>query len=111
VSRTLAYIFLLDTAFVIFNNTPPKISVSELNIDPLCSEQCFQAATATDCFASLAEQDKTMPISAFSFTGLVFKVCQGDLSAAERAYIARLGKLNIFMFVSGEYYIPLTHGS
>ncbi|KAL3487398.1 hypothetical protein BJX62DRAFT_228098 [Aspergillus germanicus] len=99
-NRTLAYIFLLDTAFVIFNNTPPKISVSELNIDSLCPEQCFQATTATDCFTSLAEQDKTMPISAFSFTGLVFRVCEGDLSAAERAYIARLGKLNIFMVVS-----------
>ncbi|KAL2854772.1 hypothetical protein BJX68DRAFT_264665 [Aspergillus pseudodeflectus] len=99
-NRTLAYIFLLDTAFVIFNNTPPKVSVSELNIDPLCSERCFQATTATDCFTYLAERDRTMPISAYSFTGLVFRVCQGDLSAPERDYIARLGKLNIFMIVS-----------
>jgi hypothetical protein len=109
--RTLAYIFLLDTAFVIFNNTPPKVSVSELNIDPLCSERCFQATTATDCFTCLAERDKTMPISAYSFTGLVFRVCQGDLSALERDYIARLGKLNIFMIVSGEYHISFLRGS
>ncbi|KAL3460936.1 hypothetical protein BJX64DRAFT_174321 [Aspergillus heterothallicus] len=108
-NRTLAYIFLLDTAFVIFHNTPPKVSVAELNFDPVCSERCFQASTASDCFLYLAETDKTMPISTCSITALVYRICQGDLSVPEREYLAQLGKLNLFMIVSA-FHTLLFHG-
>ncbi|KAL2839346.1 hypothetical protein BJY01DRAFT_237136 [Aspergillus pseudoustus] len=108
-NRTLAYIFLLDTAFVIFNNTPPKVSVAELNFGPVCPEQCFQAATASDCFKQLAENDKVIPIATCSIAALVYRICQGELTAPEREYLARLGKLNLFMIVSA-FHTLLFHG-
>ncbi|KAL5343059.1 hypothetical protein BJX70DRAFT_394487 [Aspergillus crustosus] len=101
-TRTLSYIFLLDTAFVIFNNTPPKISISELQFDPVCPEHCFQAQTAADCFLYLFERDVLpSPLSNHSVAALLSHMCSGDIDPAAREYIAGLGKLNLFIIVSG----------
>ncbi|KAL2816070.1 hypothetical protein BDW59DRAFT_177461 [Aspergillus cavernicola] len=99
-NRTLAYIFLLDTAFVIFNNTPPKVSISELNIDPLCSEECFQESPAAGCLLPPPQKDIPTPIATYSLTALISRICQGELDNAEQQYIAQLGKLNLFILVS-----------
>ncbi|KAL3469499.1 hypothetical protein BJX99DRAFT_268149 [Aspergillus californicus] len=99
-NRTLSYVFLLDTAFLIFNNTPPKVSVSELNIDPVCSERCFQAPTAAECFHHLSQGNITTPITKYSITALVSQMCHGTLSEGDTAYIAHLGNLNLFILVS-----------
>jgi hypothetical protein len=100
--RTLSYIFLLDTAFVIINNTPPKVSISELNFDPVCPEPCFQAPTAADCFLqSFGGDVVTSPLANLSINALVSQICHGDTDAAGREYIAGLGKLNLFIIVSG----------
>ncbi|KAL4861873.1 hypothetical protein BDV12DRAFT_207682 [Aspergillus spectabilis] len=100
-NRTLSYIFLLDTAFVIFNNTPPKVSISELNFDPVCPERCFQAQTAAECFLHLFERDIiSSPLASLSIKALVSRICHTDIDAAEREYTAGLGKLNLFVIVS-----------
>ncbi|KAL4921311.1 hypothetical protein BDW62DRAFT_219468 [Aspergillus aurantiobrunneus] len=99
-NRTLAYIFLLDTAFVIFNNTPPKVSISELNIDTVCPERCFQAPTAEDCFLHLLERNMASSISDLPISRLVSRICQGQLDHVAGDYLAALGKLNLFIVVS-----------
>ncbi|KAL4883187.1 hypothetical protein BJY04DRAFT_216488 [Aspergillus karnatakaensis] len=100
-NRTLSYIFLLDTAFVIFNNTPPKVSISELNFDPVCPEHCFQAPTAADFFLLMFEQDVLpSPLPNLSIAALISLVCNGGIDITEKEYIAGLGKLNLFIIVS-----------
>ncbi|KAH8591713.1 hypothetical protein B0O99DRAFT_631510 [Bisporella sp. PMI_857] len=48
--RTFTYVFLLDTAFVIFNNTPPRMVLHEMDIEMAISEACFMANNASDCY-------------------------------------------------------------
>ncbi|KAL4909538.1 hypothetical protein BDW74DRAFT_174739 [Aspergillus multicolor] len=100
-NRTLSYILLLDTAFVIFNNCPPKITISELSFLPVCPESCFQAETEAECFLFLFGRDSTSPISQLAIAGLISRICQGELDDLERGYIVGLGKLNLFIIVSG----------
>jgi Fungal specific transcription factor domain len=45
--RTLVYVFLLDCAFVIFNNTPPRmVLLQDVRLELPCPEALFQAADA-----------------------------------------------------------------
>lgn len=41
--RTLTYIVLLDTAYVIFNNTPSRMALQEARMSLACPEACWQA--------------------------------------------------------------------
>jgi len=51
--RVLIWIFLLDTAFVIFNNLPPRMVIKEMKMDMACAESCFQAPTSHECYAQI----------------------------------------------------------
>ncbi|KAB8201892.1 hypothetical protein BDV34DRAFT_228850 [Aspergillus parasiticus] len=53
--RTSSFVFLLDTAFVIFNNRPPRMFIAELTMNVNCPEAAFQAESASDCFFHLNE--------------------------------------------------------
>lgn len=101
--RTFSFILLLDTAFVIFNNTPPKLSIAELSMAPVCSERSFQAQSAEECFLHLAGSYTTsIPSSKeYSVASTVTNMCQNELGTDSREYFARLGKLNLFIVISG----------
>jgi hypothetical protein len=49
----LLYIFILDSGFAICNNQPPRIVVPELDMELVCPEPCFQAATEGECFRNI----------------------------------------------------------
>jgi hypothetical protein len=51
--RTFTYIFLVDSAFVIFNKSPPRMVIEEMAIDLPSSDTAFQALTSEACFAAL----------------------------------------------------------
>ncbi|KIW77862.1 hypothetical protein Z517_07695 [Fonsecaea pedrosoi CBS 271.37] len=51
--RTLNYIIVLDSGFVMMNNMPPRILPSELRVGLVCPEACFQASSKSDCFHHL----------------------------------------------------------
>lgn len=100
--RTFSFIFLLDTAFVIFNNTPPKLSIAELSMAPVCSERSFQAQSADECLLHLTESYISMPSSTkFSVASVMTKMCQNELGTDNKEYFSRLGKLNLFIVISG----------
>lgn len=46
--RTSTYIFLLDSAYAIFNNTPPRMAFREARMALTCPEPCFEAETLGD---------------------------------------------------------------
>ncbi|KAF4502474.1 hypothetical protein FAGAP_1289 [Fusarium agapanthi] len=51
--RTATYIYLLDSAFVLFWRLPPRVMSLELNTGLVCPEACFQAGSAAECFLHL----------------------------------------------------------
>jgi len=53
--RTLLWVFCLDTAYVIFNNMPPRFALRELRMGLASCEASFQASTPQECFAALQD--------------------------------------------------------
>jgi hypothetical protein len=52
--RTLTYIVLLDTAYVIFNNTPSRMALQEARLQLSCPDACFQAEDAATWKAAMS---------------------------------------------------------
>jgi hypothetical protein len=94
----------MDTAFVIFNNLPPRMVIKELKMDLVCPESCFQAPTADECFASTTNwrlskiQQRKM-----SLCSAIETVLGEDMNLQAREMFAELGTLNLFAIVSGEH--------
>lgn len=92
------WIFLLDTAFVIFHNFPPRMVLREAQMHLACNEQVFQAKTCEewDQIWSLetADTDETLAT-------VVQRMCKERLNMNTQAQIAALGPLNLFAATSG----------
>jgi hypothetical protein len=92
----------MDTAFVIFNNLPPRMVAKELKMDLACPEPCFQAATSAECFAqvkawtSSQAWSKKMPLSS-----TIESICQQNMDQKNCEIFADLGILNLFTMASG----------
>lgn len=101
--RLFTWIFLLDTAFVIFNNLPPRMVFKEMNINMATPEACFQAETADLCHQKIQSH---IPAGS-AYWGLSFRhafeaLSQPELSPIMRNSIASLGPLNLFAMASGK---------
>ncbi|KAI1618962.1 hypothetical protein EDD37DRAFT_606874 [Exophiala viscosa] len=99
--RTIMYIFLLDTAFTIFNNVPPRMIIREMTNDLACPEPCFQACTAEDCFQKVREWTahplcckRTTLYASIKYFG------QKDIGPVTQQYLAHAGVLNLWTIVS-----------
>ena len=101
--RIFHWIFLLDTAFVIFNNLPPRLVIKEMKEHVAAPEACFQAETADKCFRQIQQW---MPARSqfwkISFRSAFENLCQANLSTDMRYVLAALGPLNLFAMSSGE---------
>ncbi|KAL4810628.1 hypothetical protein BDV18DRAFT_155241 [Aspergillus unguis] len=96
--RTLSYVFLLDTAFVIFHNTPPRIFGSELEIHIACPEVAFQAGSTEECFQHLKKWADGM-LHHPSISSTIETLCQPNTEVILDAY-THLGLLNMFVIIS-----------
>lgn len=102
--RTIMWIFLFDTAFVIFNNLPPRMVIREMNMDTACGEDIFQARSAADCF-TLIRKDQSYTTSLARKPNPTFyyaaqSLCMQDLGEASTVELADLGPLNLFAITS-----------
>ncbi|KOS47469.1 hypothetical protein ACN38_g1623 [Penicillium nordicum] len=99
--RLFTWIFLLDSAFVIFNNLPPRMVIKEIRMHMATPEACFQATTADQCHHQL---QLFLPARSLywttSFRGSFESLCKDDLSANIRHLLATLGPLNLFTLTS-----------
>ena len=98
-TRVLTWIFLLDTAFVIFNNVPPRMSIKEMRTDLATSEACFQAPTSELCYENLQGDPIT---SRYMLSSLTAAMCKQRLDSQRRLALADIGSLNLFALVSGK---------
>lgn len=94
----------MDTAFVTFNNNPPRMVAKEMKMHVAAPEACFQAPTADLCFENI---QRWMPSTALcwkvSFRSLFESLCLDDLTGIMRHSVAALGPLNLFLIISGKY--------
>lgn len=98
--RTVTNILLLDTYFVIFTNTPPRMIISEMDVELVLPEPCFQASTASECFHQL-ELWKTSPAGARRLTiaSLVAMICREPLQGADLDYLVNTNVTNMLTCV------------
>jgi len=102
-SRTFTWIFLLDTAFVIFNNLPHRMVIKEMKMHMACPESCFQAATPEDCFAQIgAVAGPSTPFCSLLLRDAIENMCTEELTQESQRNLAQLGPLNLFAIVSGK---------
>lgn len=104
VLRVLLWVFLLDTAFVIFNNGPPRMVIREMANHLSVPDICFNSPTADQCYNQIRT---SLPSSSHYWTmsfGNVFKgLCSESLPIDIQYDLALLGPLNLFALTSGEF--------
>ncbi|KAG7051926.1 cytochrome p450 [Colletotrichum scovillei] len=100
--RTGTYIFLLDGAFVIFHNSPPRLVVAEMRMSLVCPDSCFQASSQEECFVILHNWTSSEPRQAqMRVVDLVEAMCNNHLSDEETCQgLAGLSMLNLFTAIT-----------
>jgi hypothetical protein len=99
--RTLTFIFLMDSSFVVFNNSPPRTVIQEMTLDLTCPEPCFQASSRQECFSHLVIQAEHQT-QKFSLSEAVDVLCRKPLDHSTTATFSRMSILNLFSIVTGK---------
>lgn len=98
------WIFLLDHAFTIFNNLPPRMVIKEMKMHLAFPESCFQAVTKDECYDKIQLwMLGPSPTSYMTLYTAVKDSCEKALAPSTHRNMAYLGPLNLFAIVSGEY--------
>ncbi|KAK3495815.1 hypothetical protein B0T13DRAFT_530519 [Neurospora crassa] len=99
--RTFLWVFLLDTAFVIFNNLPHRMVIKEMRMHMASPEAVFQAPTAEKCLEEIYQwMPSSSPICNTLLRDVLENVIGTTLDADTLQRLARLGPLNLFVVVS-----------
>ncbi|CAG8254738.1 unnamed protein product [Penicillium olsonii] len=102
--RVFTWIYLLDSAFVIFNNLPPRMLVKEMRLHMTTPEACFQARTADQCHEQIQLfLPNTSLYWSISFRGAFESLCKDDPSTDIHHLLATLCPLNLFALTSGTF--------
>ncbi|KAL2754156.1 hypothetical protein ACRALDRAFT_1063086 [Sodiomyces alcalophilus JCM 7366] len=108
--RTFFWIFLLDHAFVIFNNLPPRLVIKEMRLHMARPDACFQATTAEECFEEIQKWNARAPfLSSLTLSEAVEMVCKGEMDEGVHRSLADLGPLNLFAVVSAFHSLIFQH--
>jgi hypothetical protein len=104
ISRTFTYVFLLDTAFVIFNNTPPRMVLQEMELEMTAPESCFQALDAADCYthwhASISNQSRSPDLKPLLLAEAISVLMQDDHDSHSHILLD-MSTLNLFSLIGG----------
>ncbi|RDW65771.1 Zn(II)2Cys6 transcription factor [Aspergillus mulundensis] len=91
--RTFNHVFLLDSAFVIFHNSVPRMVLQEMTIDLTCPEDVFQAASPAEFIEALKLHPLcTVPL----LTDCVRNLCAESPDPGVVAHLSRESALNLF---------------
>ncbi|KAF4441588.1 hypothetical protein F53441_11992 [Fusarium austroafricanum] len=97
--RTGTYIFLLDSAFVLFWRLPPRVMPMELNMGMVCPESCFQADSAAECFIQLCMAAReNQNLSRLTVSSAVRLLCSSQVYTLD--VFNNLSSFNMFTIVS-----------
>ncbi|KAF5984154.1 C2H2 zinc finger transcription factor [Fusarium bulbicola] len=108
--RIFLWIYLLDHAFVIFNNLPPRMVIKEMSMHMAFPEAAFQASTATECAQELQNWHlRSALMKNITFREVVERFCGKPFSNDMRRLFADLGPLNLFAVVSAFHALIFQH--
>ncbi|KAG7428558.1 Aryl-alcohol dehydrogenase [Fusarium oxysporum f. sp. raphani] len=108
--RIFLWIYLLDHAFVIFNNLPPRMVIKEMSMHMAFPEAAFQASTSTECARELQNWHlRSTPLRNITFREVVESFCGRSFSNDMRRLFADLGPLNLFAVVSAFHALIFQH--
>jgi hypothetical protein len=109
--RVFLWIYLLDHAFVIFNNLPPRMVIKEMGMHMASPEAAFQATTSEECCRELCNwQSRSAPICKITFRQVVESFCKSPIPIETQRCFADLGPLNLFAVVSGTFEVIQSGG-
>ncbi|KAH7116307.1 hypothetical protein EDB81DRAFT_701899 [Dactylonectria macrodidyma] len=108
--RTVTFVFLLDLGYVIFNNTPPRMMMSELDIGLACPEPCFQAVDAEAwLFSAKAWSETYLGQRQPSMSTIMEVVMKHVPSSEEWKILKQMTSLNFFTVASAFYSLIFHH--
>ncbi|KAL4816666.1 hypothetical protein BDW67DRAFT_175292 [Aspergillus spinulosporus] len=97
--RTFNHFFLLDSAFVIFHNSVPRMVLQEMTIDLTRPEDVFQAMSPAEFTrAPKLHPACTVPL----LTDCVRNLCAETPGPEVTAHLGHAGALNLFTIATGE---------
>lgn len=102
--RTLLYMPVLDSGFVIVYNMAPKVMLPELQNHLACPEACFQAATEQECFRYISAwiSHPLWKQRRISVVGAIDILSSADLDSGTQQLFTQFGDLNLFVFTTGK---------
>ncbi|EGS17106.1 uncharacterized protein CTHT_0074360 [Thermochaetoides thermophila DSM 1495] len=104
--RLFIWIFLIDTAFVIFNNLPHRMVIKEMKMHMASPEACFQAATAEECLEQIHRwMHPETPFYSLLLRDAIEHLCLETMTPETHRRFAQLGPVNLFAMVSAIHYI------
>ncbi|KAK1782025.1 hypothetical protein QBC45DRAFT_18517 [Copromyces sp. CBS 386.78] len=108
--RTFLWIFLLDAAFVIFNNLPHRMVIKEMRMHMASPEAVFQAPDAEKCLEEIYRwMPSPSPICNTLLRDVLQNIIGTTLEADMLQRLAQLGPLNLFVVVSVFHYMIFQH--
>ena len=97
--RTLTYIVLLDSAYIIFNNTPPRMALQEARISLSCPEALFQAEDVHSWRDALRAWDASdLGLKQLTITQVVCLIWNKRASMSDRDWRMLLQMSSLHMF-------------
>lgn len=94
------YVFLLDSAFVIFHNSFPRMVLQEMQIDLTSPEPWFQASCPAD-FLYAVQSNSGLSEKHLSLVDSVRRLCN-DSPNQSTNFLDGASKLNLFTIATGE---------
>ncbi|KAH6871499.1 C2H2 type zinc finger domain-containing protein [Thelonectria olida] len=99
--RTFLWIYLLDHAFVIFNNLPPRMVIKEMDMHMAWPEATFQAPSGAQCAEEVHKWLlRSLPMCKITIREAIESFCKDTLGPDIRRCYADVGPLNLFVIVS-----------
>ncbi|OQV06726.1 Fungal specific transcription factor domain-containing protein [Cladophialophora immunda] len=95
----LAYlIFGIECNFAMFHEHYPRLAVSEMTGDPMCSESCFSAPSRASCeqYAKKEMRSNTLAIST-----CVLQLLESQVNISIQSSLAGLSPMNFFFVLCG----------
>ncbi|KAL4934932.1 hypothetical protein BDV06DRAFT_234897 [Aspergillus oleicola] len=92
--RTFNHVFLLDSAFVIFHNSVPRMVLQEMTIDLTCPENVFQASSPGAFKEALRGHQRRTPTPLL--TNCVRNLCSEAPDPEVMAHLHGQSALNLF---------------
>ncbi|KAF2659040.1 hypothetical protein K491DRAFT_702508 [Lophiostoma macrostomum CBS 122681] len=105
VIRTKTFIFLLDSAFTIFNNMPPRVTIASLTFPFPCPDECFRVDNREAFLQAMRQHNPNYPRYRKMYVCDVIRtLC--DTEAFDTMFcLPEMTVLNEFILISGVHSI------